>query len=131
MLHFGTAGWLYRDWEGIVYPAPKPKGFDLSELNLPPTYRVNGGISFNYRHCFGNVAINHTDGAFWQDVLDARYSGVTETYTLVNTGFGVRWAGDRLTTAVKVFNLGNAEVQQHVFGDILKRQIVGEFKVQF
>jgi Protein of unknown function DUF72 len=25
---FGPAGWLYKDWEGIVYPAEKPKGFD-------------------------------------------------------------------------------------------------------
>jgi uncharacterized protein YecE (DUF72 family) len=31
MLHFGTAGWLYRDWDGIVYPSPKPKGFDPLE----------------------------------------------------------------------------------------------------
>lgn len=28
MIHFGTAGWLYKDWEGIVYPDPKPKDFD-------------------------------------------------------------------------------------------------------
>ena len=28
MIHFGPAGWLYKDWEGIVYPSPKPKGFD-------------------------------------------------------------------------------------------------------
>jgi uncharacterized protein YecE (DUF72 family) len=28
MLHFGTAGWLYKDWEGIVYPAERPPGFD-------------------------------------------------------------------------------------------------------
>ena len=28
MIHFGPAGWLYKDWEGIVYPMPKPKGFD-------------------------------------------------------------------------------------------------------
>ena len=26
MIHFGPAGWLYKDWEGIVYPSPKPKG---------------------------------------------------------------------------------------------------------
>jgi uncharacterized protein YecE (DUF72 family) len=24
----GTAGWSYRDWEGQVYPKPKPRGFD-------------------------------------------------------------------------------------------------------
>ena len=28
MIHYGPAGWLYKDWEGIVYPLPKPKGFD-------------------------------------------------------------------------------------------------------
>src|SRR3954463_7734826 len=28
MIRFGPAGWLYKDWEGIVYPVPKPKGFD-------------------------------------------------------------------------------------------------------
>jgi uncharacterized protein YecE (DUF72 family) len=24
----GPCGWAYKDWEGIVYPAKKPKGFD-------------------------------------------------------------------------------------------------------
>ena len=28
MIRFGTAGFQYPDWEGVVYPAPKPKGFD-------------------------------------------------------------------------------------------------------
>ena len=28
MIRFGPAGWSYRDWEGIVYPAEKAKGFD-------------------------------------------------------------------------------------------------------
>lgn len=28
MLRVGTAGWQYRDWAGIVYPKPKPRGFD-------------------------------------------------------------------------------------------------------
>src|SRR5215472_5201676 len=28
MIRIGTAGWKYRDWAGIVYPKPKPRGFD-------------------------------------------------------------------------------------------------------
>jgi len=27
-LYIGTSGWSYRDWEGVVYPAKKPRGFD-------------------------------------------------------------------------------------------------------
>jgi uncharacterized protein YecE (DUF72 family) len=26
-IHIGTAGWSYKDWEGIVYPKKKPQGF--------------------------------------------------------------------------------------------------------
>jgi uncharacterized protein YecE (DUF72 family) len=28
MIHFGTAGWLYKDWEGVVYPKEKTTDFD-------------------------------------------------------------------------------------------------------
>lgn len=28
MIRFGPAGWVYTDWAGVVYPQPKPKGFD-------------------------------------------------------------------------------------------------------
>jgi uncharacterized protein YecE (DUF72 family) len=28
MIRIGTAGWKYKDWNGIVYPKPKPRGFD-------------------------------------------------------------------------------------------------------
>ena len=27
LYHIGTAGWSYEDWEGVVYPASKPRGF--------------------------------------------------------------------------------------------------------
>jgi len=33
VIRVGTAGWSYPDWEGIVYPRPKPRGFHaLSHL---------------------------------------------------------------------------------------------------
>src|SRR5919112_605864 len=28
VIRFGPAGWQYKDWEGIVYPHPKPPKFD-------------------------------------------------------------------------------------------------------
>jgi len=31
-IRFGIAGWVYPDWEGIVYPKPKPRGFEPLEL---------------------------------------------------------------------------------------------------
>jgi hypothetical protein len=66
-------------------------------------------------------------------VLDAAYHGTTDAYTLVNAGFGVRWGSTKnpITTSIKATNLLNQTVQQHVFGDIIKAQVVGEFRVQF
>jgi outer membrane receptor protein involved in Fe transport len=115
-------------WQGT----PKPKGFDLSELNLPPKNRYNLGAGVDYGRLLGNLSVSYTDSAFWQDVLDDRYHGTTDAYTLVNAGVGVKWgAADRVTTSVKVTNLANQEIHQHVFGDITKRQVVGELRVLF
>ena len=110
---------------------PEPGGFDISELNIPPENRFNIGASVNYNRFLGNVSVNYSGDAFWQDVLDARYHGTTEAYTLVNGGAGIRWFGDQLTTTVKFINLLNEDVQQHVFGDVLKRQVIGELRVVF
>ena len=111
---------------------PDPKNFDLSELNLPPKNRFNAGFNFTYQRYLGNFSVGYTDDAFWQDVLDAPYHGTTKPYTLVNAGFGVRWGSkDQITTSIKGTNLANQTVQQHVFGDIVKAQVVGELRIQF
>jgi outer membrane receptor protein involved in Fe transport len=110
---------------------PEVDGFPITEINLPPNNRFNAGFNFSYSRFLGNLAVSYTDDAFWQDVLDERFAGRTEAYTLVNGGVGVRWAGDRLVTSLKVTNLANKEVLQHVFGDIIKRQVVGELRFTF
>ena len=110
---------------------PEVEGFPLSETNLPPNNRFNAGFNFSYSRFLGNMSVSYTDEAFWQDVLDARFAGPTDAYTLVNAGFGVRWLADRVTTSLKVTNLANEEVMQHVFGDVTKRQVVGELRFIF
>ncbi len=108
---------------------PIAVGFPLSEVNLPPRNRFNAGFDFGYRRWLGNMNVSYTDDAFWQDVLDSRYSGVTQPFTTVNGTVGVKWFDDRVTTSLKVNNLGNRSVVQHVFGDVMKRQIVGEVRI--
>jgi outer membrane receptor protein involved in Fe transport len=108
-----------------------PPGTSITDINWPSKNRFNAGFDFSYSRFLGNFSVNYTDEAYWQDVLDARYAGTTDAYTLVNAAFGVKWLDDRLTTSIKLTNIGNEEVQQHIFGDILKRQVVGELRVGF
>src|SRR5271155_4432831 len=30
-LRIGPAGWAYKDWNGVVYPSPRPRGFHEAE----------------------------------------------------------------------------------------------------
>jgi outer membrane receptor protein involved in Fe transport len=110
---------------------PDPKDFSLSELNLPPNNRFNIGANVAYDRYLASLSVSYTDDAFWQDVLSDAYHGTTDAYTIVNLTGGFRWARDKVTTSVKIVNLANSRVQQHVFGDITGRQIVAEFKVNF
>jgi iron complex outermembrane receptor protein len=108
-----------------------PAGTGIADINWPAKNRFNAGFDFSYQRLLGNLTVNRTDSAYWQDVLDARFAGSTKPYTIVNTGIGVRWARDKVVTSLKVTNLANQEVQQHIFGDIVKRQVVGEARFTF
>jgi hypothetical protein len=47
----------------------------------------------------------------------------------VNTTIGRRWQNGRYSTSLKMTNLLNDQIQQHIFGDIMKRQVVAELGV--
>ena len=80
---------------------------------------------------FGNLSFNFVDRAFWQDVLNAPFHGWTDPYSLVNGGFGVRSADGRLMASVQVANVFDRDVQQHIFGDIIKRSITAQVRYRF
>ena len=109
---------------------PKPTGFDISELNLPPTHRFNAGVSIGRGRYFGTLSGSFVDAAFWQDVLPA-YEGPTEAYTLVDGAFGVHSTDRTMTVAVRGTNLLGKPVQQHVFGDVIRRTVTGEVRFGF
>ena len=85
-------------------------------------------FSFDDARYLGSASVNYSDKAFWSDVLNSSYHGFTDAYTMVNGSFGVKWNGGKVTTLVRATNLLNQEIQQHVFGDILKASVVGEVR---
>jgi outer membrane receptor protein involved in Fe transport len=130
----GVQGGLNRYLGGFAnysFQATPTANFALSELNLPAKNRFNVGMNFTNGRYLGDFNVTYSDSAFWQDVLSDQYHGTTKSYTMLNGGFGVKWANNKLTTSVKGTNLANQDIQQHVFGDIIKRSIVAELRVNF
>jgi outer membrane receptor protein involved in Fe transport len=109
---------------------PTPSGFDISELNLPPTHRFNAGVTASRGRYFANLSGSFVDSAYWQDVLPG-YQGSTGSYTLVDGGFGVHSADRKMTVAVRAKNLSDRPIQQHIFGDIIRRTVTGEVRFDF
>ncbi len=112
-----------------VLSAPNP--YPAAEIAFPPTHRLNVGLTLNGRLYLANVGASYTSRGFWSDVLTSQYHGFSDAYTLVNLSVGRKWAGGRYTTSLKVTNLLDQDVQQHVFGDILKRSVMGELRVSY
>ena len=113
------------------YQAEPVPDFDKSEINLPPRNRFNAGFNFSQGRTVGNLSVSFVDDAFFQDVLDSRFAGPTKAYTQVNGAFGFKFLKNSLQTTIKAINLLNEDIQSHVFGDILKRQVIGEVRVIF
>jgi outer membrane receptor protein involved in Fe transport len=113
------------------YQAEPDPDFAIEEVNLPPTNRFNAGFNFSQDRFLGNMSVSFVDDAHFQDVLDARFHGPTEAYTQVNGAFGVRWMNGRVISTIKAINLTNEDIQSHVFGDVIKRQVIGELRFLF
>jgi len=109
---------------------PSASGVDLSELNIPPRHRVNAGVSATYGRYFGRLSGSFVDAAYWQDVLP-QYAGYTKAYTLVDGTVGVHSSDRRMTVAARGNNLLNRRVQQHAFGDVIRRSVTGEVRFRF
>jgi len=106
-------------------------GYPINEVIFPPNHRFNAGVSFDRRKWLGSFSVNYQSDAFWTDVLDARFFGPTDAFTQVNAAFGYRWLDGKVTTSIKINNLFNEQIQQHIFGDIIKRSVNFEARFDF
>lgn len=122
----GATSFANYSWQA----RPRPRGFDIREINLPPSHRVNIGGSLARGRYFGSASGSYIGSAFWQDV-DPRYTGYTPSYVVVNAGAGIDSSDRMMTVAVRANNLLNSATQQHIFGDIIKRTVTGEVRFRF
>ena len=104
--------------------------FAIGETNLPAKHRVNVGVAYSDARWLASLSASRSSEAFWQDVLDDRFHGSTAAFSMVNATAGVKVQGGRYMATLKITNLTNEKVQQHVFGDIITRQIVAELKMR-
>ena len=125
-LNRAITGFVNYTWQGV----PDTE-VDLSELNIPPRYHVNAGASYNQRRYFGTASVTYQAEAYWQDVLGPPYHGSTKPYTMINASAGIRSVDESMTVAMRVTNLLNRSIQQHVFGDVVKRAVIGEVRFAF
>jgi outer membrane receptor protein involved in Fe transport len=102
-----------------------------SEIGIPPRNRYNVGLNFETARILGSALVNHADKAFWTDVLTSEYDAYTPAYTMLNASFGVKWANGKVVTSLKGTNLANQKVQQHTFGDIIKRSVFAEVRLRY
>lgn len=114
-------------WQGDPRVLPDPNPFPAIEIALAPHHRFNVGGTYGDRRFLGAFNVNYTDKAFWTEVLTSPYHGFTDAWTQVNGSFGVM-EGGRITTSIKSNNILNRTIQQHVFGDLFRRSVIGEVR---
>ncbi len=128
---FGDDMTYYINYSYQSQPIPEFPGLNatqaLAEVNIPAKHRFNYGITSSIGRIFYSMDASFVGKAFWQDVLDSRYNGYTSRYAVTNLVIGSVF--NKTTIQVRVNNISNARVQQHIFGDIMKRQIVAELKI--
>jgi hypothetical protein len=100
-------------------------------LNVPARHRFNAGVSASRGRYFGSLSLSTASRAFWADIQP--YTGWTERFTLINGTAGVRFPmrGGDGSLALKVVNVGDDEIRQHIFGDLLKRRVSVELRLKF
>ena len=127
----GVTGYANYSWQADPKPLPADQPFLISEITIAPRNRVNAGVYWQGRRVQGSLDVRYADRTFWVDVLPHDYDGYSPAYTMFGASIGVRWAEGRIVTTLRGTNLTNADVQQHSYGDILKRAVWAEARFSF
>jgi outer membrane receptor protein involved in Fe transport len=122
------ANYSWQDTPEILDANSGQIPYPVQEVGISSENRFNAGFGYSGKTFFGNANVNYAGKALWVDVLNASYAGFTEPYTMLNATLGVRLADGKVMVSLKGINLTNETIQQHIFGDILKRSVVAEVR---
>ena len=126
-----ASGYVNYSWQDAPQVLEHAPPYPASELAFAPAHRINAGAMYNGARYLADVDAHYAGRAFWSDVLTPVYHGYSGAYTMVNGSAGIRWPWRRsVTTVVKVNNLFNRTIQQHVFGDLLRRSVIAELRFE-
>lgn len=125
------ANYSYQRLPELLDPIGDPLRPPSDTVHTPPRHRFNVGATYNGPVWLGNLTVNYSDEAFFAQGVQPFYYGYGDSYTLVAGSVGRRWKGGWLTTNLKVQNLLDEEVKQHVFGDIMRRTVMLEALFRF
>ncbi len=120
-------GYVNYAWQA----EPEATGFGDERVSLPAAHTWNLGLDVTSDLWQLGLSLNATDRAYWTDVLGENFHGWSEAYTVVNASFRLLLAEGRVQPSVRVMNLLDEEVQNHIFGDVIRRQVLGEVRFRF
>ena len=132
-LRFGPAGWLYKDWEGIVYPLPKSSKFDPLRYiaDFFDTVEINssfyGPPVARTAESWVTRVKDHRDFRFtakiWKRFTHERDTAwTTEEVDQVRAGFDVMMDADRLGAVLLQFpwSFKRTDESREWLGDVVR-----------
>jgi uncharacterized protein YecE (DUF72 family) len=113
-VRYGPAGWMYKDWEGIVYPSPHPKSFDQLRFisSFFDTVEINSSFygpplpktSSNWAHRVDENANFRFSAKLWKRFTHERSKAwTTDEVDQVRAGFDVLMDSGRLGAVLLQF----------------------------
>ncbi|HZE08651.1 MAG TPA: DUF72 domain-containing protein [Gemmatimonadaceae bacterium] len=132
-IRFGPAGWMYKDWEGVVYPKPHPAGFDelryISEFF--DTIEINSSfygppVAKTSANWVRRVEDNHNfqfTAKLWKRFTHERDKAWTTTeVNQVKKGFDVLMESDRLGAVLLQFpwSFRNTDENNEWLNDVVR-----------
>jgi outer membrane receptor protein involved in Fe transport len=122
------ANYSWQDTPQILEADAGQIPYPVNEVGFPPKHRFNFGLVFDGRTFFANANLNYAGRGLFVDVLGSDFAGYSDAYAMFNAALGVKLVDGKLVLVLKGANLANQTIQQHVFGDILKRSVVFELR---